>query len=144
VIPKNELSFLGYVDAVDPAFGNGGAALPVMIFPSKSKDFYFALNTGVEYVEFWNGLWRQAKVALESATRVVICGYSLLSVDERARNLLLTAPKKDVEILVSSGTDTQRIVREYREAGYSRAVAAESVLFREWVARSADRVPAVR
>ncbi|HTA42308.1 MAG TPA: hypothetical protein VK789_07670, partial [Bryobacteraceae bacterium] len=32
-IPKNELEFLGYKNAVDSAFGNGGAALPVMIFP---------------------------------------------------------------------------------------------------------------
>jgi hypothetical protein len=145
VIPRNELSFLGYVDAVDPAFGNGGAALPVMIFPSKSKDFYFAVSTGVEYVEFWNRLWLQAKVALESATRVVICGYSLSPVDKRARNLLLTAPKKDVEIVVSSGADdTKRIVKEYREAGYARAVAAENVLFHEWVTSAADRVPAVR
>jgi hypothetical protein len=32
----------------------GGAALPVMIFPARSKDFYFAANTGAEYAEFWN------------------------------------------------------------------------------------------
>jgi hypothetical protein len=144
VIPRNELFFLGYEDAIDPAFGRGGAAVPVMIFPARSKDFYFAVNTGIEYAEFWNELWRQAKVALESAARVVICGYSLLPVDERARKLLLNAPRKDAEIVVASGTDTARIVKDYRDARYAGAGAAEEVLFREWVARSTDRVPAVR
>src|SRR5216684_1309778 len=32
VIPKNELSFLGYADAIDLAFARGGAALPKMSF----------------------------------------------------------------------------------------------------------------
>jgi hypothetical protein len=144
VIPRNELSFLGYADAVDPAFGRGGAAVPVMIFPARSKDFYFAVNTGIEYAEFWNDLWRQAQVALQSAARIVICGYSLLSVDERARNLLLNAPKKDAEIVVASGTATERIIKEYRDAGYAKAMAAEEVLFRQWMARSTNRVPVAR
>jgi len=144
VIPRNELSFLGYADAVDPAFGKGGAALPVMIFPARAKDFYFAGNTGIEYAEFWNYLWRQAYVELQSATRVVLCGYSLLPIDERARRLLLKAPGTDAEIVVASGGDTERIVREYRDAGYARAAAAEDVLFDKWVARSSDRVPAMR
>jgi hypothetical protein len=134
VIPRNELSFLGYADAVDPEFGAGGPALPVMIFPARAKEFYFAASTGVEYVAFWDKLWQQAKEGLESATRVVICGYSLLPVDERARNLLLNTPRKGAEIVVSSGENTERIVNEYREAGYARAVASDQVLFQEWVA----------
>jgi hypothetical protein len=133
VIAKNELSFLGYVDAVDRAFGKGGAVLPVMIFPARSKEFYFAANTGIEYAEFWNKLWCQAADALESAARVVICGYSMISVDERARKLLLSAPRKDAEIIVASGEDTERIARDYREAGYARAAAADEVLFQRWV-----------
>ncbi len=144
VIAKNELSFLGYADAVDPRFAKGGAALPVMIFPARSKDFYFAPNTGVEYAEFWNDLWRQASVALQSAARVVMCGYSLLPVDERARKLLLNAPKKDAEIVVGSGEDTERIVREYREAGYAMAAAADEVLFQRWVAKASNSVAEVR
>jgi len=144
VIAKNELSFLGYTDAVDPRFGRGGAALPVMIFPARSKDFYSAPNTGIEYAEFWDDLWRQARRALELAARVVICGYSLLPVDERARRLLLNDPKKDAEIVVASGEDTERIVRDYREAGYARAVAAEEVLFQNWAASFARSVAGIR
>jgi len=144
VIAKNELSFLGYTDAVDPKFGRGGAALPVMIFPARAKDFYFAANTGIEYAEFWDELWRQAAEALESASRIVICGYSLLTVDERARKHLLNDPRKDAEIIVASGEDTERIVRDYREAGYVRAVAADEVLFKKWVASSARSVAGTR
>jgi len=143
VIGKNELSFLGYADEVDPLFGNGGAALPVMIFPARSKDFYFAPNTGIEYVEFWNELWRQAKVALELADRIVICGYGLNPIDERARRLLLTAPKKDAEIVVASGERTDGIVKEYRDAEYANAIPAKEVLFHNWVAKCANSVALV-
>jgi hypothetical protein len=142
-IPKNELSFLGYADAADPAFGEGGAALPVMIFPARSKDFDFAANTGLEYAGFWNELWRQAAAAVQSAARVVICGYSLLPVDERARKLLLTAPSKNAEIVVASGEDTERIARDYREAGYAGA-AADEVLFQRWVASLASSLVGIR
>ena len=140
VIGKNELSFLGYTDAVDPRFGRGGAALPVMIFPAREKEFYFDVNTGKEYMEFWDKLWLQAKVALQSASRVVVCGYSLLSVDERARKHLLADPKKDTEIFVASGGDTERILQDYREAGYSKAEAATEIFFEKWVARLTNSV----
>ncbi|HWZ44538.1 MAG TPA: hypothetical protein VNW97_13770 [Candidatus Saccharimonadales bacterium] len=133
-IPKNELSFLGYADAIDPAFASGGAAMPVMIFPARTKNFYFAANTGTEYTEFWDELWRQAAIALQSSDRVVICGYSLNSVDDRAHRLLLDAPKKGAEIIVGSGDDTDPIVKEYQKVGYTRAVRADEVLFKNWVA----------
>ncbi len=74
----------------------------------------------------------------------MICGYSLLSVDERARKLLLTAPKKDAEIIVASGEDTERIAKDYREAGYGRATAADDVFFQDWVASLARSVAAAR
>jgi hypothetical protein len=112
----------------------GGGALPVMIFPARKKDFYFAANTGDEYFEFWNGLWRQAEEALESSARMVICGYSLLPVDERAHDLLLNGPRKDAEILVASGDDTKRILSDYKDGGYAHARAADEVFFEKWVA----------
>jgi hypothetical protein len=143
VIPRNELSFLGYADAVDPAFGTGGAALPVMIFPARSKDFYFAANTGVEYAEFWNELWRHAAAAVQSADRIVICGYSLQPVDGRARELLLN-PQTKAEIVVASGEDTDRILRDYRDAGCAGAVAAEEVFFQNWVANFATSTVGIR
>jgi hypothetical protein len=141
VIGRDELALLG-CDAADPAFQRGGGALPVMIMPTRSKEFFFAANTGVEYSEFWDDLWRQAARALEVSNRVQICGYGMLPVDERARELLLKAPKKDAEIVVGSGGDTERIVREYREAGYPRASAATEVIFENWVGSCANTVVA--
>ncbi len=111
-----------------------------MIFPARTKNFYFAANTGTEYADFWNNLWQQAASVLESAERVVLCGYSLSPVDERAHKLLLSAPKKDAEIVVASGDDTQCIVGAYRNTGYVRAVAADEVLFQKWVGSSASNV----
>lgn len=144
VIAKNDLSFLGYADAVDPRFGKGGAALPVMIFPARKKDFYFGANTGPEYVPFWDGLWCQAKTSVESAGRMVICGYSLQPVDERARDLLLKTPSKDAKIIVASGNDTDRIVGEYRQAGFAETARADEAFFEKWVSASADAVTGAR
>jgi hypothetical protein len=144
VIAKNELSFLGYSDAIDPRFAKGGAAMPVMIFPARSKDFYFAANTGIEYAEFWDGLWHQAGLSLQSADRIVICGYSLNSVDERARKLLLKKPKQDAEIVIASGEDTTGIIKQYCKEGYTNVKAADEVLFQKWVAKSANSVAEIR
>jgi hypothetical protein len=144
VIAKNELSFLGYADAVDPAFARGGAALPVMIFPARAKDFYFAANTGIEFVDFWDELWRQAEAALQSAARVVICGYSLNPIDNRACKLLLNAPKQDADIMIGSGDDTDSIVKEYQKKGYTRVMRTDEVLFQKWVAKASNSVAGVR
>jgi hypothetical protein len=144
VIPKNELSFLGYADATDPAFAKGGAAIPVMIFPARSKNFYFSANTGAEYAHFWDDLWGQAHAALQAASRVVLCGYSLLPVDQRAIKLLLGAPKKNADVVVASGTDTGRIVKAFREAGYAKAIPAEEVLFEKFVTTSTHSVAETR
>ncbi len=123
VIGKDDLVALEYPDAVDPEFQNGGAAVPVMIMPTRSK----------VYTEFMDYLWKQAANALEAADRVVICGYGLSSADQRACKLLLGAPKKDAEIVVSSGNDTCRIVREYQKEGYTRAKPADEIMFEKWV-----------
>jgi len=133
VIAKDDLGLVACADAVDPGFQRGGGAVPVMIMPTRSKEFFFAANTGIEYVEFWDGLWRQASAALQASDRVVICGYGMLEVDERARELLLNAPKKDAEIVVGSGGRTAQIVGEYRKAGYHRASPATEVMFEKWV-----------
>jgi hypothetical protein len=140
VIAKNELSFLGYADAADPRFERAGAALPVMILPARKKDFYFAVSTGDEYMGFWDALWGQARGALDSTDRIVICGYSLLSVDDRACELLLHPNQRDPEILVASGCDTERIVDDYRRSGFARVRPADEVLFEKWVNAAANVV----
>jgi len=134
VIERGEFSFLGYSGLFDPAFPNGdGSALPVMIMPTRSKEFFFALGNRTEYNNFWCGLWQRAEKALRAADRIVICGYSMPEADERARELLLHSAKKDAEVVVASGDDTQRIVAECLESGASKAAAAEAVYFEDWV-----------
>ena len=94
-IPTASLSFLGYSGAIDHIFPGEATAQPAMILPTRSKQFLFSTNLGPEFAEFWDELWRQAEGALCNAGRVVICGYSLLPVDERACELLLNTPCKD-------------------------------------------------
>jgi hypothetical protein len=55
------------------------------------------------------------------------------SADQRARQLLLNVARKDAEVVVASGIDTPNIVKQYGESGYSKAKAADEVLFEKWV-----------
>jgi hypothetical protein len=57
---------------------------------------------------------------------------------------LLNVPKKNAEIIIASGEDTERIAKEYRGAGYAGAVAADEVVFRTWVASFAGSVAGAR
>jgi len=139
VIGGDEFSYLGYSNVSDPAFPRGGAALPVMIMPTRSKEFFFAANTGVEYIEFWDSLWQQASEALRTTDRVVFCGYSLPAADERARELLLESTNRNAEVIVACGGATQHIVAEYRESGNTKAAPAPEVYFEKWVERRAGR-----
>jgi hypothetical protein len=143
VVGKDEFAFLGYSDVADHLFPRGGAALPVMIMPTRSKEFFFAGSTGVEYTEFWDSLWRQASEAMKRADRLAICGYSMPSADQRARELLLNVARKDAEVVVASGGDTPNIVKQYSESGYSKVRAADEVLFEKWVDTSIRSATAV-
>jgi hypothetical protein len=67
-----------------------------MIMPTRSKEFFFAANTSIEYVVFWDNLWRLAAAALQAADRVLICGYGMPPADQRARDLLLRSVNKKV------------------------------------------------
>src|SRR5262249_3239997 len=67
VFPSDELQFLGYSDLTDPAFKKPAAAVPVMIMPTRSKEFFFGTNVGQQWEWFWNQLWKQAAVALKKS-----------------------------------------------------------------------------
>ncbi len=88
VLGSNELAFLGYPDLTDPSFRHPGAAIPTMIMPTRSKEFFFDTNLGREWEGFWDRLWQQAADALKGSDVVVLCGYSLPPADQRARDLL--------------------------------------------------------
>jgi hypothetical protein len=62
----------------------------------------------------------------------------MLQVDVRARGLLLNLANRNATIEVACGTDTTRIVSEYRDHGFTRAQPAMEVLFEPWVERMAS------
>jgi len=136
VIGTRELDFLGYVGQRDGIFPDKSTALPAMV-TGRNKKFSFDTSFGQEGGDFWRELWEQAAAALARAERVVICGYSVPSVDEAACDLLLNTPQKDAEILALCGTQrTDEIISEYKRRGFKSVRAADQCYFEEWVSQS--------
>jgi hypothetical protein len=116
--------------------------------PQTSSGYSFGLDSNVGSVsivqlstpfreraahEFFSSLWSQAAAALRRADKVVLCGYSLLPVDERACDLLLKATRKQSSIVVVSGSDGKRITQTLRNAGFQSIECHESGYFDAWV-----------
>ena len=130
-IATDHLKYLGYVDM--PGTFPGGGGFPSLILPGRTKEFYYETSFGPEHEEFFSSLWSQAAAALRCADKVVLCGYSLLPVDQRARDLLLGAPRKESSILVVSGRDGERITQTFKDAGFQNAECHGSSYFETWV-----------
>jgi hypothetical protein len=64
----------------------------------------------------------------------VLCGYSLLPVDQRACDLLLTA-KKETNITIISGDQNERIASDFRAAGFHSVQVFPGGRFEDWVQR---------
>jgi hypothetical protein len=137
-IATNDLAFLGYGDML----GNfpGGAAFYSLVLPGRTKEFYYHTSFGREHEEFFTSLWSQAGTALRRADRLVLCGYSLLPVDQRACDLLLGTPRKDIEVVVVSGTQSQRIAGDFRAANFQNVTCYENGYFENWVREVASSV----
>ena len=134
-IATDYLKYLGCADM--PGTFPGGGGFPSLILPGRTKEFYYQTSFGLEHQEFFSWLWAQAAAALERADKVVLCGYSLLPVDERARDLLLKAPRKGSSIVVVSGRDGTRIAQAFRDAGFQNAECYDSGYFETWVTETA-------
>jgi hypothetical protein len=129
VFSDNEIGYLGYQERTDSAFPRGGtAAVSPMILPTQSKEFLFE-----KWKTFWDSLWLEAATALRNSDKVIICGYSLLPVDESTCQLILREIPHSTEIVVCSGADTARIIKTFQNYGYRRVSAASRVFFQEWV-----------
>jgi len=131
VIHRADLEFLGYKEFSGHTYESGGA-FPCLILPGRTKEFFYDTSMGREYAEFWDHLWSQAGTALERCDKVVLCGYSLLPVDERARNLMLDKPRKERRIEVVSGNQTERIANDFKAAGFSDVEAFQGGYFADW------------
>ena len=128
-----EIDFLGYENEADCKFPRGGTAgLVPLILPTACKKFYFETNLGRQWEGFWNSLWNRAANALAGSRRIVICGYSLLPVDKRACELLLTNKSTSCRIEVCCGNDSESIVQRLQAAGHD-AHTTDKQYFGEWV-----------
>lgn len=137
-IATDYLKYLGYPDM--PGNFPGGGGFPSLILPGRTKEFYYETSFGPEHEEFFSSLWKQASAALQRASRVVLCGYSLLPVDDRACDLLLNATNRGSSIVVVSGGDGQRITNTFRDAGFQNVECYSSGYFEAWVESTTSRV----
>ena len=132
VIHKADLEFLGYPN-FDGHTYPGGGAFPSLILPGREKEFFFRSSFGEEWKLFFDDLWSQARTALKQADRVVICGYSLLPVDERACDLILRNPNKRIKVEIVCGSQGRRIENDFRNVGYEDVTVDATGYFEDWV-----------
>lgn len=111
----------------------GGGALVSLILPGRTKEFFYRTSVGDEWKFFFDSLWSQAEMLLKKADKVVICGYSMLSVDKRACDMILKAPHKKAKVEIICGSQGQRIANDFRKAGYENASFDASGRFEQWV-----------
>jgi hypothetical protein len=130
-IATDYLKYLGYTDMIGTFPGGGG--FPSLILPGRTKEFYYETSFGPEHEEFFSFLWSHAAAALRRADKIVLCGYSMLPVDERACDLLLNGPRKESSVLVVSGRDGERITQTLRGAGFQNAECHDRGLFEMWI-----------
>jgi hypothetical protein len=114
-IATDYLKYLGYTGMAGTFPGGGG--FPSLVLPGRTKEFYYETSFGPEHEEFFSSLWLRAAAALK-CDKLVICGYSLLRVDQRACDLLLGVPRKETTVVVVSGGDGQRVVKDFHAAGF--------------------------
>jgi hypothetical protein len=131
-ISRSDLDFLGYGEFSGRIF-EGGAAFPCLILPGRKKEFFYDTSLGDEYREFWDHLWLQAKQAVKGCDEIVICGYSLPAADERALDLLLHSPRKETHIEVVCGSQSERIAKDFRAAGFLSVTVSQEGYFEGWV-----------
>ncbi len=132
VIHKADLDFLGHADFSGHTYPGGGA-VPSLILPGRNKEFFYRTSFGIEWKPFFDSLWSQAEGALKQADKLVICGYSMLSVDERACDMILNDPNKQAKVDIVCGSQGRRIADDFRNAGYGDVSFDTTGYFEEWV-----------
>jgi hypothetical protein len=138
VVHRADLEHLGYrdfADFTDYLYRDGGA-IPCLILPDRKKTFFYDTSFGIKFSGFWNGLWAQATDAVRRCQHLVLCGYSLLPVDQRACDLLLKEPQKEIQITIISGSQNERIAYDFRNAGFQNIHMFPNGYFEDWVGAS--------
>lgn len=119
---RPDFEFLGYpVESRDhQACADNAPGHPAMIMLTFHKRFFQQTSFGHEWESFWNALWRQAGSALDTSDKIVIIGYSMASIDEKARELLLQRSNRDAYIGVFCGGTSAAICNEFKSRGFQR------------------------
>ncbi len=140
VFCDSDLRMLGYDHEVDSRIprDRGVAMVDSLILPVREKQFFFRTSFGDEWISFWDSLWTAAADSLRTSDRIVISGYSVLPIDERACKMLLEDPEVTAPFEVCCGNDSDRIVERLRSFGRD-AHAADRLLFGEWVTARASQ-----
>lgn len=132
VIHLADANYLGYPDFSGRTYTGGGTMLS-MILPGRSKQFFIDTSLGPEFEGFWTSLWNQAADALHESDHVVICGYSMPPADKRACELLLQTPRKDAQITVVCGPQSQTLADRFQAAKFLRVDAFAGGYFEQWL-----------
>lgn len=146
LIHGSDLKHLGYSEDTDftgYVYGNGGA-FPCLILPDRDKKFFYETSFGIECRGFWDCLWAQATEAVGRTQQLVMCGYSLLPVDERACDLLLKNASKETRVTVVAGDQNERIASDFRSAGFQNVQISGDPFFEDWVLREAGNASLTR
>lgn len=138
VIHKADAQHFGYTDFVGHTY-KGGGAIPSLILPGRNKEFFFRTSFGVEWQLFFDHLWGYARVLLDNAEKIVVCGYSMLPIDKRACDMIFKVRRKETPVEVVSGSQSRRIAREFREAGFTNVSAHRSGYFEDWIGDFSSR-----
>jgi hypothetical protein len=140
VFCDSDLRTLGYDHEIDSQFprGRGVAMVDSLILPVREKRFFFQTSLGDEWGSFWDSLWNASAEALRASDRIVVCGYSVLPIDERACKMLLEDPSVTAPFEVCCGNDSEGIVERLRSFGRNAHVS-EHTFFGEWVTAQAAR-----
>jgi hypothetical protein len=102
--------------------------------PTLQKKFFEQTSFGREWEDFWQNLWGRAAHALRSSDEIVVIGYSMTAVDQKARELLLHCPSQDTPIAVYCGEATAEICSQFREHGFRYVRTSGERRFEDYLA----------
>jgi hypothetical protein len=119
---RADLEFLGYPTELRDrrASADEAAGHAAMIMPTLHKSFFEQTAFGREWEPFWNDLWGMAGSALAASDKIVIIGYGMASVDEKARELMLRESNRDAHIAIFCAGKSTAICNEFKSRGYQR------------------------
>lgn len=132
MIHPADLHHLGYADFKGRVF-TGGGALECLILPGHKKELFYDTSCGRGFGDLWESLWSQAAGAVNRSEKIALCGSSLLPVDQRARELVLIMPKRQTDVTVVCGSQSERIAGDFRAAGLQHVRVFAGGYFEEWV-----------